>query len=150
MEIEIRAARPGEEESLLAAWEWLFEPPGRRPEAWEERRARAALREAIDSRDSLVLVAVAQGESVVGVCTAYHTIHAIRFGPRAWVEELAVHPEMRSQGIGSRLLAAAKEWARERGASHLKLDSSLARTEAHRFYEREGPSGRSYSYVWEL
>jgi GNAT superfamily N-acetyltransferase len=87
---------------------------------------------------------------VIGVCTAYCTIHAIRFGPRAWVEELAVHPEMRSQGIGSRLLATAKDWARERGASHLKLDSALARTDAHRFYEREGPSGRSYSYVWEL
>jgi GNAT superfamily N-acetyltransferase len=150
VEIEIRAARPGEEESLLGAWEWLFEPPGRRPEAWEERRATAALREAIDSRDSLALLAVADGERVVGVCTVYYTIHAIRFGPRAWVEELAVHPEVRSQGIGSRLLAAAKDWARERGASHLKLDSSLDRTDAHLFYEREGPSGRSYSYVWEL
>jgi GNAT superfamily N-acetyltransferase len=150
VEIEIRAARPGEEESLLAAWEWLFEPPGQRPKAWEERRAKAALRQAIDSGDSLVLLAVAEGERVVGVCTAYYTIHAIRFGPRAWVEELAVHPEMRSQGIGSRLLATAKDWARERGASHLKLDSGLARERAHRFYEREGPSGRSYSYVYEL
>ena len=150
MEIEIRAARPGEEESLLAAWEWLFEPPGQRPPAWEEERARAALREAIDSRDSLVLLAVAEGERVVGICTVYCTIHAIRFGPRAWVEELAVHPEMRSKRIGSRLLAAAKDWARERGASHLKLDSALARPDAHRFYEREGPSGRSYSYVYEL
>ena len=150
MEIEIRAARPGEEESLLAAWEWLFEPPGQRPPTWEEERARAALRGAIDSRDSLVLLAVAEGERVVGICTVYYTIHAIRFGPRAWVEELAVHPEMRSQGIGSRLLAAAKDWGRERGASHLKLDSSLARPDAHRFYEREGPSGRSNSYDFEL
>jgi GNAT superfamily N-acetyltransferase len=150
VELEIRAAKPGEEESLLDAWEWLFEPPGRRPAAWEHRRAQVALREAIDSRDSLVLVAVAEGERVVGICTAYYTIHAIRFGPRAWVEELAVHPEMRSRGIGSRLLAAAKDWARERGASHLKLDSALPRTEAHRFYEREGPSGRAYSYVFEL
>ena len=150
MEIEIRAARPGEEESLLAAWEWLFESPGWRPQSWEEGRATVALREAIDSRDAVVLVAVAEGGTVVGVCTAYHTIHAIRFGPRAWVEELAVDPQMRSRGIGSRLLNAAKDWARERGASHLKLDSALARTEAHRFYEREGPSGRSNSYDYEL
>ncbi len=98
----------------------------------------------------MVLLAVADGDRVVGVCTAYFTIHAIRFGPRAWVEELAVDPELRSRGIGSRLLAAAKHWARERGASHLKLDSALARTEAHRFYEREGPRGRSYSYDYEL
>ena len=150
MEIGIRAARPGEEESLLAAWEWLFEPPGQRPRAWDEVRARAALREAIDSRDALVALAIAEGERVLGVCTAYYTIHAIRFGPRAWVEELAVHPEMRSQGIGSRLLAAAKDWARERGASHLKLDSAMARTDAHRFYEREQPSYRSISFGWEL
>jgi GNAT superfamily N-acetyltransferase len=150
VEVEIRAARPGEEESLLGTWEWLFEPPGQRPEAWEEGRARAALREAIDLPDSVVLLAVADGGRVVGLCTAYYTIHAIRYGPRAWVEELAVHPEMRSQGIGSRLLRAAKDWARERGASHLKLDSSLARLDAHRFYEREGPSGRSYSYVYVL
>ena len=84
-----------------------------------------ALREAIDSRDALVLLAVADDDRVVGLCTAYHTIHAIRFGHRAWVEELAVDPELRSRGIGSRLLGAAKDWARERGASHLKLDSAL-------------------------
>ena len=150
MEIEIRAARPGEEESLLGAWEWLFEPPGQRPEAWDEGRATAALREAIDSRDSLVLLAVAEGERVVGICTVYCTIHAIRFGPRAWVEELAVHPEMRSKRIGSRLLAAAKDWARERGATHLELDSGEARADAHRFYEREQPAYRSICFGWEL
>ena len=150
MEIEIRAAGPGEEQSLLAGWEWLFEPPGRRPPSWEEKRARVALRQAIDSRDSVVLVAEDGAGELVGFCTAYYTIHAIRFGPRAWVEELAVHPEHRSQGIGARLLDAAKGWARERGATHLKLDSSTARTDAHRFYERENPSYQSRSYVWEL
>ncbi len=148
--MEIRAAEPGEEDSLLDTWEWLFEPPGRRPDSWEEKRARVALREAIDSRDALVLVAAAPEGEAVGICTVYYTIHTVRFGPRAWVEELAIHPEWRSRGIGSRLLAAAKDWARERGASHLKLDSSMARTEAHRFYERERPSARSYSYVYEL
>jgi GNAT superfamily N-acetyltransferase len=150
MDVEIRAAEPGEEESLLALWEWLFEPPGQRPSSWEESRARVALREAIDSHDAVVLVATTEDGEIVGLCTAYYTIHAIRYGPRAWVEELAVDPGWRSKGIGSRLLDTAKGWARERGASHLKLDSSLARTDAHRFYERERPSARSYSYVYEL
>ena len=45
--------------------------------------------------------------------------------------------------MGKALLDAAKDWARERGATHLELDSGEARTDAHRFYEREGPSWRS-------
>jgi GNAT superfamily N-acetyltransferase len=150
MQVEIRAAEPGEEASLLPAWEWLFEPPGQRPASWDAKRAALALREAIESRDSVVLLAEGEDGTLVGFCTAYFTIHAVRFGSRAWVEELAVHPEHRSRGIGARLLEAARAWARERGASHLKLDSSTARDAAHRFYEREQPSGRSLSYVWEL
>jgi GNAT superfamily N-acetyltransferase len=148
--VEIRAAELGEEERLLDAWEWLFEPPGQQPASWEVRRALVALREAIESRDAVVLVATRRDGEIIGLCTAYYTIHAIRFGPRAWVEELAVHPDWRSRGIGAQLLTTAKDWARERGASHLKLDSSMARTDAHRFYEREGPVARSYSYVYEL
>jgi GNAT superfamily N-acetyltransferase len=149
MEVGIRAAETGEEEGLLEAWEWLFEPPGRRPGSWDPKRAAVALRGAIESRDSVVLVAEAEGR-LVGFCTVYYGPHTIRFGMRAWVEELAVHPEHRSKGVGATLLDTAKAWARERGAAHLKLDSSTAREDAHRFYEREGPSDQALSYTWEL
>ena len=60
------------------------------------------------------------------------------------------HPERRSAGIGKALLDAARDWARERGATHLELDSAETRPDAHRFYEREGPSWRSVSFAWEL
>jgi GNAT superfamily N-acetyltransferase len=66
------------------------------------------------------------------------------------VEDLAVDPERRSRGAGKALLDAAKEWARERGATHLELDSGTARTDAHRFYEREGPSWDGKQYSWVL
>jgi hypothetical protein len=36
------------------------------------------------------------------------------------------------------------------GAVRLQLDSAMARTDAHRFYEREQPSWRSLSFGWEL
>ena len=87
---------------------------------------------------------------LIGLCTAYQDLHSVRYGYRAWVEDLAVDPERRSQGVGKALLDAAKAWARERGATHLELDSAEARADAHRFYEREGAGYRSISFGWEL
>jgi GNAT superfamily N-acetyltransferase len=149
MRAKIRAADRGEERALIPLYEWLFAPPGSVPVQWEPKRAEVALRQAIESHDACVLVAV-DGEEIVGICTAYLDLHSVRFGYRAWVEDLAVDPERRSQGIGKALLEAAKDWARGRGATHLELDSGDARTNAHRFYEREHPSWRSISYAWEL
>jgi GNAT superfamily N-acetyltransferase len=145
----IRAAEPDEEGRVVPLYEWLFAPPGSKPGSWDERRAAVALRQAIESHDSAVIVAE-DGDELVGFCTAYQDMHSVRFGYRAWVEDLAVHPERRSEGIGKALLDAAKAWARERGATHLELDSAETRTDAHRFYEREGPSWRSICFAWEL
>ena len=145
----IRAARPGEEDRLLPLYEWLFAPPGTRPRAWDVKRAGVALRQAIDSHDCAVIVAEA-GAELIGFCTAYQDMHSVRFGYRAWVEDLAVDPDRRSMGVGKALLDAAKDWARERGATHLELDSADTRTDAHRFYERERPSWRSICFAWEL
>jgi GNAT superfamily N-acetyltransferase len=150
MGVVVRAARDGEEGRILAMYEWLFAPPGSKPPQWEEKRAIAALRQAIDSQDAAILVAEGDAGELLGICTAYFELNSVRFGDRVWVEDLAVHPERRSEGIGKRLLDAARDWARERGATHLELDSAEARSDAHRFYEREGAKYRSYSFGWEL
>jgi GNAT superfamily N-acetyltransferase len=149
VDIEVRAARDDEVQALIGLYEWLFAPPGSRPASWDERRAAVALRQAIGSHDSVVLVADVDGE-LVGICTAYQDLHSVRFGSRAWIEDLAVDPGHRSRGIGKRLLDSAKAWARERGATHLELDSAEVRADAHRFYERERPSWRSVCFAWEL
>ena len=149
MAFEVRAARAGEDEAIVPLYEWLFAPPGSRPAAWDERRAAVALRQAIDSHDACVLVAEDDG-ALVGFCTGYQDLHSVRFGYRAWLEDLAVAPDRRSEGVGKALLDAAKAWGRERGATHLELDSAEARTDAHRFYEREGAQYRAISFGWEL
>jgi GNAT superfamily N-acetyltransferase len=149
VEIEVRPAGVDEVGAVVALYEWLFAPPGSRPASWDERRAAVALRQAIESHDSVVRVADERGR-LVGFVTAYQDLHSVRFGYRAWVEDFAVDPERRSLGIGKRLLDAAKAWARERGATHLELDSAESRHDAHRFYERERPSWRSLSFGWEL
>jgi GNAT superfamily N-acetyltransferase len=145
----IREARRGEAAALATGYEWLFAPPGIRPEGWEAARASTRLDRLVDAEDATMFVADVDGE-VVGLCSVYLDIESVRFGRRAWVEDLAVHPGHRSAGHGKALLDAAKDWARERRATHLELDSGEARADAHRFYEREQPSYRSICFGWEL
>jgi GNAT superfamily N-acetyltransferase len=146
---KVREAQPEELERVLGMYEWLFAPPGSVPPRWDPERARRAIAEAIEEPSAVVLVAEHRGE-LHGLCTAYLDMNSVRFGPRCWVEDLAVSPEHRSQGIGKALLDRAKDWAGERGATHLELDSADTRVDAHRFYEREGPSWRSVCFGWEL
>jgi GNAT superfamily N-acetyltransferase len=51
---------------------------------------------------------------------------------------LVVDRNHRRGGIGAMLMKRAEEWAREQGLSILRLSSSTARTESHRFYEQLG------------
>jgi len=145
----IRPARADEAAGLVSTYDWLFAPPGAQPPQWDPARAAARLGAAVASEDAEVLVADVDG-AVVGICTVYLDIDSVRFGLRAWVEDLAVHPDHRSAGHGKALLDAAKAWGREHGAAHLELDSGESRADAHRFYEREQPSWRSISFGWEI
>jgi GNAT superfamily N-acetyltransferase len=145
----VRAAGPDDIDHVVSMYQWLFAPPGVRPSAWDPEHAAAALGSAIAADEAVVLVATL-GDEFVGVCTAYDDIDSVRFGRRVWVEDLAVHPDRRSLGIGKLLLDEAKSWARSRGATHLELDSAQTRADAHRFYEREQPSTHSMCFGWEL
>ena len=145
----IRPARADDAPALVGAYDWLFAPPGIEPAVWDPERARNRLSRLIAASHGSVLVAESDG-AIVGICSVYLDIESVRFGQRAWVEDLAVHPDHRSAGHGKALLDAAKEWARSHGATHLELDSGEARADAHRFYEREGGARQSYTYGWEL
>lgn len=149
MGFEIRRAEAGEEKQLLEMYEWLFAPPGSKPGQWDPQKALPRLTELISSPRSTILVAEDRG-ALIAFCTAYLELDSVRFGQRCWVEDFAVDPQERSKGIGAALLGAVKDWARNAGATHLELDSGLARADAHRFYEREGGTRQSYTFGWEL
>ncbi len=134
---------------MLGMYEWLFEAPGYVPPGWDPERAREALKEAIASDESVVLVAEHRDE-LLGFATGYLELNSVRFGQRCWIEDLAVSPEHRSEGVGGRLLDAVGDWARDRGATHLELDTGLDREAAQRFYERRKPAAKGYSYTWVL
>jgi GNAT superfamily N-acetyltransferase len=149
MGLAIRTAKAGEEEQVLAMYEWLFAPPGSRPRPWDPNKARQRLSETIRSPRGAILVAEGHG-ALIAFCTAYLDLDSVRFGQRCWVEDFAVDPHQRSKGVGAALLTAVQEWAQRAGATHLELGSGLARADAHRFYEREGGTRQSYNFGWEL
>jgi GNAT superfamily N-acetyltransferase len=147
--LEIRPAAEADAEAALAAYDWLFEAPGAPPADWDPAAGLARLRETLANPDADLLLALDDGE-IVGICSIYLDLRSIRFGDKAYVEDLATDPARRSQGIGAALLDAAKAWGAERGATHLQLVSDVRRTDAHRFYERHGPDGRAQSFAWQL
>jgi GNAT superfamily N-acetyltransferase len=149
LDVEVRPARAEELAAVVAAYEWLFAPPGSRPPVWDAEVAVRRLRDTSGGQRSEVLVAAA-GDRIVGICTAYLDIVSVRFGQRCWIEDLATDPDWRSRGVGTLLMDAACEWARERGASHIELDSGDARLRAHRFYESRQPSWTSRCFGWIL
>lgn len=145
----VRPAAPQDVDHVVESYGWLFEPPGRRPTNWNEERAGDLVRRVIESPRAAILVAESDQE-LVGIVSVYLDIESVRFGLRAWVEDLAVHPRHRSKGIGKSLLDEAKRWARLKGAAYVELESGERRVDAHRFYDRENPDRRSKSFGWEL
>ena len=146
----VREATEADTDALLAAYEWLFAPPGSVPPRWDPAAARTAIGRALASEQAARSSSPRPTARLIGLCSAYVDLDSVRFGTRCWVEDLVVDPGLRSRGTGKALLDAAKDWARERGATHLELDSGVERTDAHRFYERENPSWQSKCYAWEL
>jgi N-acetylglutamate synthase-like GNAT family acetyltransferase len=53
---------------------------------------------------------------------------------------LVVDADLRGQGVGAQLMAAAEAWARENGCQSVYLRSNTLRTEAHAFYRHLGYS----------
>jgi GNAT superfamily N-acetyltransferase len=146
---KIREAVSQEVERVLGMYEWLFAPPGSVPPQWESEHARAAIADTIADPASTVLVAEHRSR-LLGFLTAYLDVNSVRYGQRCWVEDLAVSPDDRSQGVGGDLLDAGMSWARVRGATHFELVTAMFRTDAQRFYERRDPVATGYSYSWLL
>ena len=89
------------------------------------------------------------GSEIVGLASVYADILSIRYGKRCWLQDLVVAASRRSEGIGATLIAAAAEWARERGCTHLELASGAGRIDAHRFYLREGMT-QGYTFTLDV
>lgn len=52
-----------------------------------------------------------------------------------FINDLVTDSSHRSKGYGEKLLDYIHEWAREKGAQYVSLESGIQRKDAHRFYE---------------
>ena len=66
--------------------------------------------------------------------------HSIQIEVEAYTEihGLVIDQHYRNTGIGKKLIEKAKEWAREKGNSNLKLHCNVIRSDTHKFYEHLG------------
>lgn len=105
------------------------------PDTDKQRRGLAAL---LASPGAYVAVARdAQGRAV-GMVTAQLVISTAEGAPSAWIEDVVIREEWRGRGLGRELLAAALDWAKDRGATRAQLLADLDNTPALGFYDRLG------------
>ena len=95
----------------------------------------------IDGEDSDFLLAELEGETV-GFSLLFmkevKDIPVLVPGKYAYIQDFVVREDCRGRGIGTRLMEASKEWARQRGALYLRLSVLPDNTDAQRFYARHG------------
>lgn len=82
-----------------------------------------------------------KGGAVIGMCSAQVLISTAEGGAVAVVEDVVVDEAWRGHGIGTQLLDAVGEWARERGLRRLQLLADRTNEPALAFYARLGWQG---------
>lgn len=87
-----------------------------------------------------LLVAEEDGE-VAGMVSIQTLISTAQGGVVGLLEDLVVRTQSRGQGLGTRLLHAAQDWARTRGMTRVQLLADTANAPALRFYARHGWQG---------
>ncbi len=96
----------------------------------------ARLREILAGEACRLLVARGAAGDVAGM--ALLASYPIPTGRRFWIEDVAVAPAARGQGIGEALVRRALELARAAGAETVDLTCRPARAAANRLYQRLG------------
>ena len=100
------------------------------------------LEEAVTGQNALCLGAFSPAGELAGYLLAAYVLD------EGCVDNVAVRPELRRQGIASLLLEALAGMARARGLAFLTLEVRASNLPAQRLYEKQGyrPVGRRKNY----
>jgi len=102
----------------------------------------------LDAKEHAILVACLDDGAVVGWLHVFLAFR-VESDPFAEIGGFVVNEEFRRRGIGRSLLAAAEEWAIQRGIKKLRVRSRSNRTDTHTFYKRLGFSQSKQQHVFD-
>ncbi|QMV19976.1 GNAT family N-acetyltransferase [Granulicella sp. 5B5] len=125
--MQLRSYRPSDLDAMVALDDLCFE------EAF--RFSRAEMRRYAEAKRARVVVAES-GAMLAGFCILQ--VERAAGGPVAYVVTLDVRPELRRQGLASRLMLAAAEQVRRDGCRWMVLHVYTGNAAAIGFYERLG------------
>lgn len=152
--IRTRPMQPEDRDFLLALAERLAAmgmPEWRDPgamRAFHRRYAEAML--SGKGPGELLLVAEDEAGTPLGVVHVTGEESGLTGEAQGYLATLAVTEEAEGQGVGRALMAAAEEWARERGYRLLALEVFAANQRARAFYQRLGYQEETLKLVKEL
>jgi len=93
----------------------------------------------LNSEKDCILVAELPGDNkVLGMCTVQTLISTAEGGTVGLLEDLIIAASFRHQGIGTKLLAEAVNWAECRGLKRLQLLADKNNLSALNFYQKQG------------
>ncbi len=131
----VRRVRQGEYDAVADLTAQVYRGEGYGSDAYEPVLRDVAGRD----RDAVVLVAVDGAQVLGAVAVATGGPWAERSEPdEAEIRMLAVDPTVRGRGIGTSLVLACLDHARDGGCARMRLSTEPTMTAAHRIYDRLG------------
>ena len=95
-----------------------------------------SLKNILAHKDHDVFVAL-DNNKIIGWIGLFYSIQ-MESSPFCEIRGLVVDENYRGNGAGKMLIEKAKQWAKERGLSKLRLRTNVKRTETHLFYQHLG------------
>jgi GNAT superfamily N-acetyltransferase len=85
-----------------------------------------------------LFAAFEDGSDAAAAVAGFRRLTFLAWGDVLYIDDLSTHPDARSRGHGSRLLAAVADEAERLGCDAVHLDSGHHRHDAHRLYLATG------------
>ena len=92
----------------------------------------------IDGEDVGDILLVRQAGEIIAMVNLLYTVSTALGSRVAILEDMVVLPDYRGQGVGSRLLSYATQFAKEQRCNRISLLTDSDNEGAHRFYQKRG------------